>query len=84
MATRKVQTPGATEPVEEVQQELVEAPAQEQVEEVQEPTNEELLAQIEQLKQQLATQPTPTVQAVGTAKRTRAVVGPNGWTTEEY
>lgn len=54
-------------------------------------TNDELLAQIALLKQQLANQQptqkqsviTPMTAAPTTGKRIRQYVGPNGWTTEE-
>ena len=55
-----------------------------------EPTNAELLEIINGLKSQIASQATaPVAQHVGTSdattpKRTRQVVGPHGWTTEEY
>ena len=55
-----------------------------------EPTNAELLEIINGLKSQIANQAAaPVAQHVGTSdaptpKRTRQVVGPHGWTTEEY
>src|SRR5699024_10628117 len=54
------------------------------------PTNAELLEIINGLKSQIVSQSTaPVAQHVGTSnattpKRTRQVVGPHGWTTEEY
>lgn len=55
-----------------------------------EPTNAELLEIINGLKSQIANQAAaPVAQHVPTSdattpKRTRQVVGPHGWTTEEY
>ena len=54
------------------------------------PTNAELLEIINGLKSQIANQAAaPVAQHVPTSdattpKRTRQVVGPHGWTTEEY